>query len=142
MKRLCILFSIFVLIITFSLNINAVSNPKIYIEDATKYENSENVTLKIDMENVNEDIVTLGIDVKYDTSKLEYVSSKAGKDLQATLNLAENIQDESRVAIGIVSLGGFEANGEYYYVTFKVKDDSSDIPISLSIRESTDSKRK
>ena len=56
MKRLCILFPIFVLIITFSLNINAVSNPKIYIEDATKYENSENVTLKIDMENVNEDM--------------------------------------------------------------------------------------
>lgn len=140
MKHLSILFPIFVLIITFSLNINAASNPKVYIEDAIKYENSENITIKVCMENVNEEIVTLGLDAQYDTSKLEYVSSKAGKDLEATLNLAENIQDESRVAIGIVSLGGLKTNGEYYYVTFKVKDDSSDIPISLSIRESTDSK--
>lgn len=140
MKHLCIFFLLFVLIITFSLNIYAISNPKVYIEDAIKYENLENVTIKICMKNINEEIVTLGLDVKYDTSKLEYISSKDGKDLEATMNLAENIQEESRVAIGIVSLSGLKKNGEYYYVTFKVKDDSSDVPISLSIRESTDSK--
>lgn len=140
MRRLCILFPIFVLIITFSTIVYADSKTKVYIENATKYENSKNVTIKVCMENINEEIVTLSLDVKYDTSKLEYVSSKAGKDLEATLNLAENIQEESRVAIGIVSLGGLNADGEYYYVTFKVKDDSSDIPVSLNIRESTDSK--
>lgn len=140
MKHLYILFPIFVLIITLSLNVYADSTPQVYVEDAIKYENSENVTIKIGMENANKDIVTLGLDVKYDTSKLEYISSKAGKDLEATLNLAEDIPNESRVAIGIVSLGGLNSNGEYYYVTFKVKDDSSDIPVSLNIRESTDSK--
>lgn len=140
MKHLYILFPIFVLIITLSLNVYADSTPQVYVEDAIKYENSENVTIKIGMENANKDIVTLGLDVKYDTSKLEYISSKAGKDLEATLNLAEDIPNESRVAIGIVSLGGLNSNGEYYYVTFKVKDDSSNIPVSLNIRESTDSK--
>lgn len=141
MKKLISFFSVFVLILNvlsvFSL---ADSTPKVYLEDAIKYDNKENVTVSIYMQDTNPNIVTLGLDLKYDTSKLEYVSSKAGKDLSATLKLDENIPEESRVAIAIISVTGLKKDGLYYQVNFKVKDTSKDIPLELSLREATDSK--
>lgn len=140
MKKIITFFSVFVLILgvlnAFSL---ATSTPRVYLEDAIKYDNEQNVTISIYMENTDSNIVALGLDLKYDTSKLEYVSSKAGKDLNATLKIDENIPDESRVAIAIMSITGLKNDGLYYQITFKVKDSSSDIPLELSLREASDS---
>lgn len=140
MKKIIAFFSVFVLILivlnVFSL---AASTPKVYLEDAIKYDNSENIIVSIYMKDVNTKIVTLGLDLKYDTSKLEYVSSKAGKDLKATLKLDENFPEESRVAIGIIAMSGLKNDGLYYQITFKVKDSSSNIPLEISLREATDS---
>ncbi len=143
MKKITMFFSVFVFaLVTLNVCSLATSTPKVYLEDAIKYDNSENVTVNIYMEDVNEEIVSLGLDLKYDTSKLEYVNSKAGKDLKATLKLDENFPEESRVAIGIISMTGLKNNGLYYQITFKVKDDSSNIPLELSLREATNSDGK
>ncbi len=140
MKKIIAFFSVFALIVgvlnVFSLS---ASTPQVYLEDVAKYDNSENVTVSIYMKDVDTKIVTLGLDLKYNTSKLEYVSSKAGKDLKATLKLDENFPEESRVAIGIIAMSGLKNNGLYYQITFKVKDDSKNIPLEISVREATDS---
>ena len=112
--------------------------PTLYLKDVTKYQNEDKVTVELYMENVDSKIVTLGLDVIYDSSKVEYVSSKAGKDLGASFKLAENVKEENRVAIGAVSFDGFENNGLYYSITFKVKDDSENIPLKLQIRDVSD----
>lgn len=117
----------------------AANTPKIYIEDVIKYDNKETVTVSIYMKDTNPDIVTLGLDLKYDTSKLEYVNSKAGKDLTATLKLDENMPEESKVAIAVLSISGLKKDGLYYQITFKVKDASQDIPLELLVKEATDS---
>lgn len=140
MKKILLFFSVFIIALSiFDIFSLAANLPKVYLEDIIKYENNENVTVNIYMENVNTELVTLGLDLKYDTSKLEYVSSKAGKDLKATLKLDENLVDESRVAIGIVAINGLKNDGLYYQITFKVKDTKADIPLDISVREATDS---
>lgn len=140
MKKILLFFSVFIIALSiFDIFSLAASLPKVYLEDIIKYENNENVTVNIYMENINPELVTLGLDLKYDTSKLEYVSSKAGKDLKATLKLDENLADESRVAIGIVAINGLKNDGLYYQITFKVKDTKADIPLDISVREATDS---
>lgn len=140
MKKIKIFFSAFVVILSvLSLFSVAANKPTVYLEDTIKYDNKDNVTVSIYMKDTNPDIVTLGLDLKYDTSKLEYVNSKAGKDLKATLKLDENISEESRVAIAIISVNGLKNDGLYYQINFKVKDASQDIPLELSLREATDS---
>ncbi len=111
---------------------------KLYIEDITKYLNSNNVVVNIYMENVNTQITTLGLNLEYDNSKLKFISSKAGKELHATVKLAQNMQEKGKVSIGALALDGFKNDGLYYSITFQVLDDSSDIPIKLSKREITD----
>lgn len=138
-KKLITIIFIVLAIITFNIYSMASSNCKIYIEDAVKYSNSDNVTVNVCVENINKDIVALGLDVKYDTSKLEYVSSKQGKDMKATMQLAEDVPDEGRVAIGAVAVSGFKNDGVYYSVTFKVKDIKDDIKLSLNVREASNS---
>lgn len=141
MKKIKIFFSVFVLILNvLSVFSIAANKPTVYLEDTIKYDNKDNVTVSIYMKDTNPDIVTLGLDLKYDTSKLEYLNSKAGKDLSATLKLDENISKESRVAIAIISVGGLKKDGLYYQINFKVKDASKNIPLELSLREATDSK--
>lgn len=137
MKKLIVFFCLCLLVFTNSSL--AKENPKIYLENIAKYDNSENVTINIYMENVNSDIAVLGLDLKYDTSKLEYVSSKAGKDLKATVKLDENIPEESRVSIAIMSLNGLRNDGLYYQITFKGKDNNGTTPLDISVREATDS---
>lgn len=140
MKKTIVFFSIFVIVISiFSVLSLAANTPKIYIEDVIKYDNKETVTVSIYMKDTNPDIVTLGLDLKYDTSKLEYVNSKAGKDLTATLKLDENMPEESKVAIAVLSISGLKKDGLYYQITFKVKDASQDIPLELLVKEATDS---
>lgn len=140
MKKIKIFFSAFVVILSvLSVFSVAANKPTVYLEDTIKYDNKDNVTVSIYMKDTNPDIVALGLDLKYDTSKLEYVNSKAGKDLKATLKLDENIPEESRVAIAIISVNGLKNDGLYYQINFKVKDASQDIPLELSLREATDS---
>ena len=130
-----------VIFIIFFLNIHttsANSNPYVYIKDVTKYKDSDQAILEIHAENMNGSLVTLGIDVKYDTEKLEFVSSKKGKDLKAEMQLAEDRPNQKRVAIGAIKTSGFEDDGIYYTVTFKVKDSSSDISVDINISEATD----
>lgn len=136
-KKFIMFFMIFqTLFISTSL---AENKPNIYMEDAIKYQNSDEVTVNIYVENMNSNIVTLGLDVEYDPQILEYVDTKNGKDLSSTLNIADNYPEEKRVALGAVSIGGFKKDGLYYSVIFKVKDTSnSEIPLKLSVRELTD----
>ena len=110
----------------------------VYIEDSVKYDNTENVSLNINIENLESKLHVLGLDIKYDTSKLEFVSAKQNKNINSTMKLAENFPEENRVAIGMMSVEGFKQTGTYYTVTFKVLNDNEDIPVQLSIREATD----
>lgn len=141
MKKIKFVLSILIILIalnfcTYSM---ADTNCKLYIEEAIKYQNSDEVTVNICMEDINSEIVTLLFEVDYDTSKLEFINAKKGKDLNSSMQLAENIPEESKVSIGIVTLGGLEDSGLYYTITFKVKDSSSDIPLKLLINEATNS---
>ena len=119
----------------------ATGNPKLYISNVEKYENDDKVTLNIAMDNIeaSNNMVVLGINVKYDPEKLEYKSSKAGKDLESTIKYCKNITEEGRVAIAIINTDGFDKNGSYYTVTFRIKKDVTDnIPIELEVKEATD----
>ena len=78
------------------------------------------------------------MDVKYDSKKLEFLNSKAGKDLSATFKLAENVPQESKVSMGAINITGFDKEGLYYQVSFKVLDDSADIPVELVAKEVCD----
>lgn len=141
MKKQIVEITLIVIVLQiFSIISFANTTPYLYIKDVTKYQNSDEVTVEIYMENIDSNIVTLGFDLKYDTQKLEYLNSKAGKDLKASIQMAEDLPEESRVSIGALSIGGFKNNGIYYSITFKVKDSSKDIPLTLNIREVTDSK--
>lgn len=138
MKKRIIAVFLFIYVFLFSINIYAFENPVFYIKDSTKYENKDEVTVELCVENASRDIASWSLDFKYDSTKLEYLSSKAGKDLHASFKLAENVPEESRVAIGAISFIGFGKDGVYYSVTFKVKDDSENIPIELNVREVCD----
>lgn len=119
----------------------AEGTPKVYIEGIEKDENSDKVNLNIIMENIESanKMVALRIDVKYDPEKLEFINSKAGKDLKATIKYDEDFPDEGRFSIAILSVGGLSKNGLYYTATFKIKDGvTKDIPIGLEIGEATD----
>lgn len=135
-KTLIVFFVIYLLL--FSLNVKATTKPVFYIKDAVKYSDTDKVTVELYMENVNKELSSWSLDFKYDNEKLEFLDSKAGKDLHASFKLAENVPEESRVAIGAVSFIGFKNDGIYYSVTFRVKDNSSDIPIELNVRDFSD----
>lgn len=137
-KSTCICIHFLIFIYIFSCLSFAQSTPKIYIKDAVKVFSSDTVTLDIYTENLPENICALGLDIKYDSSKLEYVNSKEGENLSATMKTAENFPSENRLAIGIVALSGLKENGHYYSITFKVLDDSSDIEVNLKLREASD----
>lgn len=136
---MCI-FSVLILLFSIQNYARAETQSNLYIEDAIKYANKNTVTINICMKNVNKKICTLGLDVKYDKTKLKFVSTKVGKNLNASMQIAENIEEESRVAIGLMNLNGFKEDGIYYTVTFNVLEEKENIPIQLSLREASDSK--
>ena len=136
--KIVIIVFIYLIFLGFTNNVQANENCKLYIQDITKYVNSNNVVVNIYMENVNTQITTLGLNLEYDNSKLKFISSKAGKDLHATVKLVGNMQEKGKVSIGALALDGFKNNGLYYSITFQVLDDRNDIPIKLSKREITD----
>lgn len=131
-----ICFIIFVLL--FSVKVEAVTKPSFYIKDVTKYSNSNKVVIEIYSENISKNITSWSLDVKYDSKKLEFLNSKAGKDLSATFKLAENVPQESKVSMGAINITGFDKEGLYYQVSFKVLDDSADIPVELVAKEVCD----
>lgn len=139
MKKYIKIMTLIFFLLFFANTVNAAGKTTFYISDVTKYSNSDKVTLELCVKNVNKKMNSWSLDVKYDPSKLEFVNSKAGKDLKATIKLAENIKEENRVAVGAVSLTGFDKDGVYYYIMFKVKDQTSDIPVELNVREVCDS---
>ena len=132
--KICLIF--FVLL--FSVKVEAVTKPSFYIKDVTKYSNSNKVVIEIYSENISKNITSWSLDVKYDSKKLEFLNSKAGKDLSATFKLAENVPQESKVSMGAINITGFDKEGLYYQVSFKVLDDSVDIPVELVAKEVCD----
>ena len=138
LKKLMITFCLFILLI--AINSYASTKTCFVIKDVTKSSDSDKVTINLSLENPNKNITSWSLDVKYDQTKLEFVNSRAGKDLSATFKLAENLPSESRVAIGAVSFTGFKKAGDYYSLTFRVKDLSEDIPLEINLREISDSK--
>ncbi|MBR3881745.1 MAG: hypothetical protein IKJ36_00570 [Clostridia bacterium] len=132
--KICLI--IFVLL--FSVKVEAVTKPSFYIKDVTKYSNSNKVVIEIYSENISKNITSWSLDVKYDSKKLEFLNSKAGKDLSATFKLAENVSQESKVSMGAINITGFDKEGLYYQVSFKVLDDSTDIPVELVAKEVCD----
>ena len=132
--KICLI--IFVLL--FSVKVEAVTKPSFYIKDVTKYSNSNKVLIEIYSENISKNITSWSLDVKYDSKKLEFLNSKAGKDLSATFKLAENVPQESKVSMGAINITGFDKEGLYYQVSFKVLDDSADIPVELVAKEVCD----
>lgn len=130
---------IMLLIISSFTKVNAETKPHFYIGEAIKYENAENVSVEILLDNPNEKMATLSLRLGYDSNQLEYVNAKPGKDLNATMKLAEKVENEDEIAIGALSLSGFSKGGTYYTVNFKVKDESAkEIPITLKVKEATD----
>lgn len=137
-KKITLAF-IVVFFVLFVPKIYAASVPTFYIDDSIKYQNSNEVSVNIFLKDVNPEMVTFSVSLKYDTEKLEFLNSKAGKDLKATMKLAEDFPEESRVGIGAVSLSGFKTDGLYYTILFKVKDGvSKNIPLELELKECTD----
>lgn len=132
--KICLI--IFVLL--FSVKVEAATKPSFYIKDVTKYSNSNKVVIEIYSENISKNITSWSLDVKYDSKKLEFLNSKAGKDLSATFKLAENVPQESKVSMGAINITGFDKEGLYYQVSFKVLDDSADIPVELVAKEVCD----
>lgn len=138
LRKLMITFCLFILLI--AINSYASSKTCFVIKDVTKSLDYDKVTINLSLENPNKNITSWSLDVRYDQTKLEFVNSRAGKDLSATFKLAENLPSESRVAIGAVSFTGFKKAGDYYSLTFRVKDLSEDIPLEINLREVSDSK--
>ena len=135
----CIALFVMLLVISIFTKVNAETKPHFYIGEAVKYENAENVSVDILLENPNEKMATLSLRLGYDSNQLEYVNAKAGKDLNATMKLAEKVENEDEIAIGALSLTGFSKGGTYYTVNFKVKDEKAkEIPITLKVKEATD----
>ena len=119
----------------------ADGSPKLYIDDSITIDSNNKLRLDIKMENIESanKIVALGINVKYDTSKLEFSGAEAGNDLNATLKYDDNFPDEGRFSIAILSLSGLKDNGQYYTVSFKLKDGATgNIPVDLEISEASD----
>lgn len=138
LKKFSIIIAMMLFIFGFT-NISFADTPNIYIGDVVKSENDDKVTMDLHMENVDSNISSLSLDIKYDESKLEYISSKSGKNLKATVQMSEYIE-ENKVSIGIMSLSGLKADGVYYQITFKVLNDKVDeIPVKLELKEATNS---
>lgn len=139
LKKYLIVIGIIVLLTGFS-NFSFASTSNIYIEDAQKTENDDKVTMNVCMENVNSDIVSLSLDIKYDENKLEYIGSRTGKNLKTTVQIAEYTDENNKVAINMMSSSGLKADGVYYQMTFKVLDNkSSEIPVKLELKEASNS---
>jgi hypothetical protein len=136
-SKIIVIYIHIIFFIFLSSKVYATSKPTFYIEDCIKYENSDEVSVNICMKNADSNLVTFSLNLNYDPNKLEFVNSKAGSDLNATMKLAEDFPEESRVGIGAVSLSGFKNNGIYYTILFKVKGTDDDIPLSLEVREAT-----
>ena len=132
--KICVI----IYVLLFSVKVEAVTKPSFYIKDVTKYSNSNKVVIEIYSENISKNITSWSLDVKYDSKKLEFLNSKAGKDLSATFKLAENVPQESKVSMGAINITGFDKEGLYYQVSFKVLDDSADIPVELVAKEVCD----
>ena len=130
--------SIILVIILFIATISYAETPSIYIEDVVKKENEDKVTVDLLLEKVDSNIASLGLDIKYDDKKLEYVSSKSGKNLKTTVQIAE-YEEANKISIEIMSSNGLKVDGIYYQVTFKVLDDSvAEIPVKLEVKEAKD----
>ncbi len=130
--------SMILVIMLFIANISYAETPNIYIEDVVKKENEDKVTMDLHLDEVNSNIASLGLDIKYDDKKLEFVSSKSGKNLKTTVQIAE-YEENNKISIEIMSQNGFKADGVYYQVTFKVLDENIDeIPVKLNVKEAKD----
>lgn len=125
-------------IMLFTVTISYAETPNIYIEDVVKKENEDKVTIDLHLDNVNSNVASLGLDIKYDDKKLEYVSSKSGKNLKTTVQMAE-YEENNKISIKIMSSNGLKADGIYYQVTFKVLDENVDeIPVKLEVKDAKD----
>lgn len=134
LRRLSIIVAIMLCIST----ISCAETPNIYIEDVVKKENEDKVTMNLYLDNVDSNLASLGLNINYDDKKLEYISSKTGKNLKTTVQMAE-YEENSKVSIEIMSSDGFKADGVYYQVTFKVLDDTIDeIPVNLEVKDAKD----
>lgn len=130
--------SIILVIMLFTVTISYAETPNIYIEDVVKNENEDKVTIDLHLDNVNSNVASLGLDIKYDDKKLEYVSSKSGKNLKTTVQMAE-YEENNKISIKIMSSNGLKADGIYYQVTFKILDENVDeIPVKLEVKDAKD----
>jgi hypothetical protein len=136
-SKIIVIYFFIIFFMLLSSKAYATSKPTFYLEDCIKYEDSDEVSVNICMKNADPNLVTFSLNLNYDSNKLEFVNSKAGSSLNATMKLVEDFPEESRVGIGAVSLSGFKNNGTYYTVLFKVKGTDDDIPLSLEVREAT-----
>lgn len=140
LKKFTIIITIMLFIFGFN-NISSAATPNIYIEDVVKKQNEDKVTMDVHIDNVVSDIASLRLNIKFDEKKVEYISSKAGKNLKATVKMSEAVEGKNKVAIGIASSSGLKADGIYYQITFKILDNKmSEIPIKLELTEATDTK--
>lgn len=140
LKKLSIIIAMMLCVFGFNI-VSLAATPSVYIGDVVKKQNEDKVTMDVHIENVDSDIASLRLNIKFDEKKVEYISSKAGKNLKATVKMSEYIEGKNKVSIGIASSSGLKADGVYYQITFKVLDDNiSEIPVNLELKEASDTK--
>ena len=131
---------IYILILLFfacQIKVYGAGTPYFYVDDVTKEDNSETVDVKFYAENMKgSSLSKIGFVINYDSSKLEYVSSRLGNGISSDIKMAFNKELDGKLRIGMASMSNINTNGLYYIVTFKVKDTKSDIPLELTLKES------
>lgn len=137
LKKIGVSVFIIIFIITFSFYSSA-KEPNIYIKDAFKEENSNEITVDLNMENLNDSVASLGLNIIYDENKLEYISSKHGKNLKTTVQMSEYVTN-NKISVRIKGQDGLKTDGTYYQLTFKILNETEEqIPINLELKEVKD----
>lgn len=140
LKKFLINIAILLFFISFT-NISLATTPSIYIGDVVRHDNDQ-VTMDLHLENVESNLANLRCKVKFDTSKLEYVGSTAGKDMKTTVKISETSTEDGIISIAVTTTAGLKSDGVYYQLNFKVVDTSLEkIPVQLSLKSATNSKR-
>lgn len=112
--------------------------PNIYIDNAIKEEGTDEITVDLNVENLDSNISSLGLNINYDQTKLEYVSSKHGKNLKTTVQMSEYVEKD-KILLRIKGQDGLKNDGTYYQLTFKVLDENVEkIPVNVDLKEAKD----
>lgn len=101
----------------------------------------DKVTVEVDVSG-SKPITTLGLRLAYDSTKLTYESeswSESAENANAMTLVSDVESDEGKVLnISMISDAGYQGSGTMVTLTFSVKEDYTDVPVELTLRDITD----